>query len=42
MIPSTRGRVTVKVRRGPDEARANQLELVDFLNSDWMMLEDGP
>lgn len=34
-LAGTRDRVTVKVRRGPEGARANQLEIVEFLHSDW-------
>ena len=33
----TRGRVTVRVQQGPEGARANQLELVEFVNSDWFV-----
>ena len=33
----TLGRVTVRVRKGPEGARANQLELVEFVNSDWFV-----
>jgi len=36
-IGGTLGRVTVRVRKGPEGARSNQLELVEFLNSDWFM-----
>ena len=33
----TLGRVTVRVRKGPEGSRANQLELVEFVNSDWFV-----
>ena len=33
----TLGRVTVRVRKGPKGARSNQLELVEFVNSDWFV-----
>ena len=34
-IPNTRYRVTVRVRKGPEGARANQLEIVEYLHPDW-------
>lgn len=37
MTELTRGRVTVRVQQGPEGARANQLELVEFVNSDWFI-----
>ena len=35
MTESTDGRATVMVQKGPPGARANQLDLVEFINSDW-------
>ena len=40
LTPSTMGRATVRVQKGPEGARANQLELVEFINSDWFVLMD--
>lgn len=37
LTPSTMGRATVRVQKGPEGARANQLELVEFINSDWFI-----
>ncbi|MEC9056448.1 MAG: hypothetical protein VX633_14120 [Verrucomicrobiota bacterium] len=37
VIQGTLGRVTVRVRKGPEGSRANQLELVEFVNSDWFV-----
>ena len=40
MTELTKGRVTVRVQQGPEGARANQLELVEFVNSDWFVPRD--
>ena len=40
MTESTDGRATVMVQKGPKGARANQLELVEFINSDWCVPQD--
>ena len=41
-LPSTRFRVTVRVRKGPEGARANQLEIVEYLHPDWFTPEEAP
>jgi hypothetical protein len=38
-LPGTRNRATVMVRKGPEGARANQLEIVEFLHTDWFTPE---
>lgn len=38
----TLGRVTVRVRKGPEGSRANQLELVEFVNPDWFVPLGNP
>jgi hypothetical protein len=35
-LAGTEGRATIKVRKGPEGARANQLEIVEFLHTDWI------
>jgi len=40
-LPNTRYRVTVRVRKGPEGARANQLEIVDYLHPDWFTPADS-
>jgi hypothetical protein len=30
------GRVTIRIRKGPAGARANQVEIVEFLHTDWL------
>ena len=34
-FPGTMGRVTIRVKKGPEGARSNQLEIVEFVHSDW-------
>ena len=34
-LDGTQRRATVRVRKGPEGARANQLEIVEFLHTDW-------
>ena len=34
-FPGTIGRVTIRVKKGPEGARSNQLEIVEFVHSDW-------
>lgn len=38
-LPGTQNRATVMVRKGPEGARANQLEIVEFLHTDWVTPE---
>jgi hypothetical protein len=38
-LPGTQNRATVMVRKGPEGARANQLEIVEFLHTDWFTPE---
>ena len=34
-FPGTMGRVTIRVKKGPEGARSNQLEIVEFVHPDW-------
>ncbi len=38
-VPGTSGRVTVRVRKGPEGARFNQFEIVEFVQNDWINLK---
>tara|TARA_B100001093_G_scaffold515701_1_gene592610 strand:- start:744 stop:2009 length:1266 start_codon:yes stop_codon:yes gene_type:complete len=40
LTPAIMGRATVRVQKGPKGARVNQLELVEFINSDWFIPRD--
>ncbi len=41
-VKATQGRATIRVRKGPEGARLNQLELVEFVNSDWFIPTTTP
>ena len=34
-FPGTAGRVAIRVRKGPEGARSNQVEIVEFVHGDW-------
>ncbi|MCP4732320.1 MAG: hypothetical protein GY872_19825 [Roseibacillus sp.] len=35
VFQGTEGRVTIRVRKGPEGARSNQVEIVEFVHGDW-------
>lgn len=41
-LGGTKGRVTLKVRKGPEGARPNQVEIVEFLQTDWVLPTKQP
>ena len=41
-LDGTQHRATVQVRKGPEGARANQLEIVEFLHTDWFTPNEVP
>lgn len=41
-LGGTEHRVTVKVQRGPEGARANQVEVVEFIHTDWFTTVKTP
>jgi len=34
-FPGTAGRIAIRVRKGPEGARSNQVEIVEFVHGDW-------